>query len=325
MIIKSFQINKDVILDGNFFLFHGKNEGLQNEVIQKNFIKNFRGQISKYDENGFIQNFDIIISELINKSFFDDEKLIIVSRVSDKITKFINDIKDRKLNDVKLVLKSHLLDKKSKLRNLFEKDKVLIAVPFYEDSDKSLSSIIIKFINENNIKLSREAVNLLADKSQGDRNNLKLELDKIFHYSLTNKNISFENIQKLTNLAENYDVSDLANNYLSRNKKKVAKILNENNYSDEDCILILRTILSKSKRLLSIIKTYKESNNIDFALSNYKPPIFWKEKESVKIQANSWKLEDLKSKIYKINEIEGLIKKNSKNSLNIVSDFIVNY
>ena len=223
MIIKSFQINKDVILDGNFFLFHGKNEGLQNEVIQKNFIKNFRGQISKYDENGFIQNFDIIISELINKSFFDDEKLIIVSRVSDKITKFINDIKDRKLNDVKLVLKSHLLDKKSKLRNLFEKDKVLIAVPFYEDSDKSLSSIIIKFINENNIKLSREAVNLLADKSQGDRNNLKLELDKIFHYSLTNKNISFENIQKLTNLAENYDVSDLANNYLSRNKKKLQK------------------------------------------------------------------------------------------------------
>ena len=129
----------------------------------------------------------------------------------------------------------------------------------------------------------------------------------------------------LTNLAENYSVNDLAENFLLKNKKNISKILNENNYSDEDCILILRTILLKSKRLFNILKRNEELNNIDQVISSTKPPIFWKEKENVKVQANSWKLNDLREKIYKINEIEFLIKNNSKNSLNLVSDFIFNY
>ena len=117
----------------------------------------------------------------------------------------------------------------------------------------------------------------------------------------------------------------MTNNYLEKNTKKVSKILNENNYSDEDCVLILRTLLNKSKRLLNIIERYESIKNIEDVISSTKPPIFWKEKETIKKQAISWKINDLKSKIYKINEIELLIKNNSKNSLNLVSDFIVNY
>ena len=128
----------------------------------------------------------------------------------------------------------------------------------------------------------------------------------------------------MTNLNENYGVNELADNYLEKNKKNIAKILNENIYSDEDCILILRTVLSKSKRLINIIKKYNETKNLDEVISNTKPPIFWKDKDSVKRQANSWKINDLKEKIYQINEVETLIKNNSKNSLNLVSDFIVN-
>ena len=131
-------------------------------------------------------------------------------------------------------------------------------------------------------------------------------------------------VQKLTNLNENYGVNELADNYLEKNKRNIAKILNENIYSDEDCILILRTVLSKSKRLINIIKKYNETKNLDEVISNTKPPIFWKDKDSVKRQANAWKINDLKEKIYQINEVETLIKNNSKNSLNLVSDFIVN-
>ena len=109
-----------------------------------------------------------------------------------------------------------------------------------------------------------------------------------------------------------------------KNKKKLSKILNENNYSNEDCILILRTIMSKSKRLLSILESSKYNKNIDNVIALYKPPIFWKEKETVKKQVNKWVLEDLKNKIYKINDIELLIKKNASTSLNLLSNFIVN-
>ena len=139
-----------------------------------------------------------------------------------------------------------------------------------------------------------------------------------------NTNFDVSDILKLINLSENYTVSELVDNCLSKNIKNTAKILNENIYSDDDCILILRTIANKSKRLLNIIEENNNSNNIDKVISSFKPPIFWKEKEIVKNQAKTWKIKDLRSKIYEINNLELTLKSNSKNSLNILSDFIIN-
>ena len=325
MIVKKFELSKFNFNKYNIFLLYGKNLGLQDDIIKSYFLKEFKGEISKYEESEFLSNSENIISEILNKSLFEKEKIIFIYRPSDKISKIIEEILNRKISDTKIVLKAGSLEKKSKLRNLFEKNKNLVTIPFYEDDIKNLSSFVHEFLNRNNIKLSRESINLLIDRSSGDRNNLKLELEKIFDYSFSNKKIDFVNIQKLSNLAENYSINELAENYLCKNPKSVSKILNENNYSEEDCILIIRTILNKSKRLLKIIEENKKSNNIDEVISSFKPPIFWKEKESVKKQAKSWDLKELRQKIYRINEIEYLVKSNSGNSLNLVSDFIINY
>ena len=147
---------------------------------------------------------------------------------------------------------------------------------------------------------------------------------KILNYSIKIVRL-ITTVQKLTNLAENYSVNELVDNYLKKNTKNIAKILDENNYTNEDCILILRTILNKSKRLLGILERYEKISNIDEVILNTKPPIFWKEKENIKTQVKSWEKNELLSKIYEISEIECLIKSNSNNSLNIISDFIVNY
>ena len=325
MIVKAFEFNKLKTSNYNFYLFYGKNEGLQNEIINKYFVDKFDGQIDKYEENEFINNSEIIFREILNKSLFDNEKILIISRVGEKIFKYVEKLSGKNLNDVKIILKSTSLEKRSKLRNYYEKNKTHIITPTYEDNEKSLSGLAISFLNENKIKISREALNLLISRASGERQNLKSELEKIFNYSQTNKTISFDVINKLSNLSENYEVNELANSYLSKNTKNVSKILNENNYSNEDCILILRTLLNKSKKLLEIIKKNEQLKNIDQVLSETKPPIFWKDKENIKIQAKSWKLKDLKNKIYEINNVETLIKGNSKNSLNIICDFIVNY
>ena len=325
MIVKVFEFNKLKTSNYNFYLFYGKNEGLQNEIINKYFVDKFEGQVDKYDENEFISNSETILSELLNKSLFDNEKILIISRVGEKIFKYIEELSGKNLNDVKIILKSTPLEKRSKLRNYYEKNKTHIITPTYEDNEKSLSALAISFLNENKIKISRETLNLLINRASGERQNLQSELDKILNYSQTNKTISFDVINKLSNLSENYEVNELANNYLAKNTKIVSKILNENNYSNEDCILILRTLLNKSKKLLEIIKKNEQLKNIDQVLSSTKPPIFWKDKENIKIQAKSWKLKDLKNKIYEMNNVETLIKSNSKNSLNIISDFIVNY
>ena len=325
MIIKHFEFNKEKVDKFNYYLFHGKNEGLKKEIIDKIFIKNFDGKVDKYEENYFIGNKETIISELLSKSLFENKKIIIISRVTDKILKIIDEIIKKSLDDCIIILKSEILEKKSKLRQLFEKEKILASIAVYEDSSRDLMRIITKFLDINKIRLSQESINLLISRASGDRENLKIELEKIYNYSITNKDINISKIKVLTNLAENYSVNELAENFLLKNKKNISKILNENNYSDEDCILILRTILLKSKRLFNILKRNEELNNIDQVISSTKPPIFWKEKENVKVQANSWKLNDLREKIYEINEIEFLIKNNSKNSLNLVSDFIFNY
>ena len=325
MIIKHFEFNKDKIGKFNYYLLHGKNEGLKKEIIEKIFIKNFDGKVDKYEENYFISNKETIISELLSKSLFENKKIIIISRVTDKIIKIINEIIKKSLDDCIIILKSEILEKKSKLRQIFEKEETLASIAVYEDTSRDLIRIITKFLGINKIKLSQESINLLVNRASGDRENLKTELEKIYNYSITNKDIDISKIRALTNLAENYSVNELAENFLLKNKKNVSKILNENNYSDEDCVLILRTILLKSKRLFDILKRNKELNNIDKVISSTKPPIFWKEKENVRVQANSWSLDDLKKKIYEINEVEFLIKSNSKNSLNLVSDFIFNY
>ena len=325
MIIKSYELGNINKSKYQIYLIYGKNAGLQNEIIDTHFIEDFEGQIIKYEESEIISKSEEIISGLMSKSFFENKKTLIISRVSDKILNLIEELFNKDFINLKIILRTNTLEKKSKLRNFFEKKKEIIIIPTYEDNDRSLSGIVINFLKKHNIKISREAINLVIRRANGDRQNLNIELGKIFNYSLTNKNISYETIQKLSNLSENFDVNELVNNYLAKNTKNVAKILNENNYTNEDCILILRTLMIKSKILLSIIGNYDRKNNLDEVIAATKPPIFWKDREIVKIQVKSWETNDLKNKIYEISDIESTVKTNSNNSLNIVSDFFVNY
>ena len=324
MIKKFNDLKKTDIENKNFFLTYGKNNGIQDEILHNYFIKDYSKNLLKYEEVEFIDNYDDIVEGLLTKSLFEENKLIIISRVTDRILKYFEAILNKDISNVKFFLRTGVLEKKSKLRSFFEKNNKVIVIPVYEDDYRSLYSFIEKFLSANKIILSRESINLLINRSGNDRFNLKIELNKIYNYSITNKKIDLEIIKKLSNLVENYSVYELADSYLEKNKKNLSKILNENNYSNEDCILILRTIMSKSKRLLSILESSKYNKNIDNVIALYKPPIFWKEKETVKKQVNKWVLEDLKNKIYKINDIELLIKKNASTSLNLLSNFIVN-
>ena len=323
MIVKSFEIEKLKIVKQKFFLFYGENEGLKNQTIQNLFKGKLNENIYRYDEKEVLGDKDNFIESISTKSFFDNERLIIISRTTDKIINFIEEVIEKNIEDITLILNSDVLEKKSKLRSLFEKNKQTICVPFYADNSQTLSGIVNNFFREKKISISQELINLLVNRSRGDRQNIKNELSKIENYIKNKKNISIQSILKLTNLAENYNVGELIDSLLNKNLKKTSNILNENNYSTEDCILIIRTLLIKSKRLLKLYKQINKGSNIDQVISLYKPPIFWKDKEAVKNQIKNWSLEAVENLIYDTNEIELLVKKNSINSLNILSDFIM--
>ena len=242
---------------------------------------------------------------------------------TDKFYNIVEEILEKGINDITVVLNSGVLEKKTKLRKLFEKDKDIICIPVYEDNFQSLSAITRDFFRLNKITISQEIINLLIERCRGDRGNLQNELEKIESYLKTNKSISSGEVLRLTDLAENYNVSELLDSCLSKNSKKTINILNENNFALEDCILIIRSFSIKIKRLHKIHKEFKKNKNLDSVISLYKPPIFWKDKEVVKNQINKSNLKQIEEMIFKTNDIELLIKKNSANAINIISDFII--
>ncbi len=324
MILKPYQFSNLKHANLNFYLLYGQNEGQKYEIIQKILDTGYTENIHRYEEDEILNNYDNFLNELSNKSFFEDKKIIIISRVTEKINSLINDVKDKNIKDVKIIINSKPLDKKSKLRANFEKDKELACVAFYHDDNNTLANSASKFFSEKKIPISREILNLLVERCRGDRINLKNEISKIENFLIDKKTISADEILKLTNLAENYSFSELADACLSKNKKKTLLIINENNFTSEDCVTIIRIFLNKAKRILILKKMEKENKSVEECLTSYRPAIFWKDKEVVRQQIKHWSLEKIQQLIFSMNDLELLIKKDNITSVNILNDFMLN-
>tara|TARA_B100001121_G_scaffold277693_1_gene267820 strand:- start:2621 stop:3604 length:984 start_codon:yes stop_codon:yes gene_type:complete len=322
MILKHYVLSKKNIEKKKYFLLYGKNKGLVEETI-KNILKpSLPKNIFKYEENEILNNTEIFYENIRNQSFFENQKLVIIQRASDKIFKIITEIIEDDPKDIAIILVADLLEKKSKLRNFFEKAEETVCIPFYEETNQSLNIVVQNFLKEKKIKLSQQNINVLVERSRGDRINLNNELMKIQNLLRSKKQINIEEILELTNLAENYLVSELVDSSLIKNKTKTINILNENNFNSEDCIIIVRTYLSKLKRLLKIKSEQLRNKDLESAISTYKPPIFWKDKEIVKEQARKWDYKKIQDLILKTNKIEFELKKNPSSSPIIVMNFI---
>ena len=321
MIYKYFETNKIDFTRNKIALFYGKNDGLKNQTIN-NLVKN-KYKKTLYDEKEILENTDQFLDKILNRSLFDSDEIIIIKRASDKIFNLINEIASKNIDDVTIIINADNLEKKSKLRSFFEKSKKEVSVAFYPDNDQTLVKIASNFLKNRNISISNSDINLLVNKSRGDRGTLVNELDKIESYTKSGNKLSSEKILRLINLFEDYDISELIDNCLAKNKNKIIKILNENNFNSEDSIAIIRIFLFKSKKILNLVNQFENNNNIDLTISSARPPVFWKDKEITKQQIYKWKSKDIKKLIYKLSEIEYLIKKENKNSLNIVTDFIL--
>ena len=321
MIVKSFEIKK-IDLDKNpFVLLYGKNDGFKSQV-KTELLRNKTIALN-YEEKDVIDNSNDFTESLYTKSLFEDEKLITINRATDKIFKILSDIVDKRIENLIIIIDSDNLEKKSKLRSFFEKNKNCICIPFYPDTNQILSKIASEYLKTRNIPISQSDLNSIVNKCNGDRKILLMELEKIQFYVKNGKKITQENIAKLTNLIENHSISELVDSCLAQNKRKTINILIENNFSNEDCILITRIFLNKLKKILKLSTEYEKNKDLDLTISSAKPPIFWKDKEITKQQILNWNPKNIKKLLYKINHIELLIKKNYDNSINLITDFIL--
>ena len=327
MIIKSYEVKKNKLsfLKNNFYLLYGENYGLKKDI--KKFImteikqKDESIEILSLYESEILENDENFYNFVYSGSLFGNKKIITIYESTDKIIEKINDIYKKYSENIYLIFFSEILEKKSKLRNFFEKNEKTICIPCYLDNEKDLEIIALLELKKNNIILSREAINLLIEKSNLDRNNLRNEIEKIISYSLNKKKLEIEDIRSLINFSGDHKNDALVNECLCGNIFKYKKIISELYANTVNEILLLRILSNKVHRLLKIKEQENKSNNLDNLINTSKPAIFWKEKLLVKKQLSIWNIFDLKKIINDINNTELLCKKNPQISNSIFFNF----
>jgi len=326
MIIKSYEIQNNKLDKHNIYLFYGKNKGLKKDLSKYSLQIKEENSIQfkkfKFEEEEILKNENNFYNLIFSGSLFDSKKAIFINRVSDKIYNLIEDILQKDISETIIFLEAEALDKKSKIRNLFEKEKKLVCVPCYEDNNINLTKIVNGELRKSNLKISNESINLLIQRASGDRENLRNEIEKLISFGKDKKTVSFDDIKKLTNLAENHQNDHIINICLNRENKSLKKIIEDNIFSTEDFFILIRVLSKKIHRLIKLKNLMNENSNVDNVISQIKPPIFWKEKNEVKKQINLWTVGQLNNIIKKISQIELDCKKNNELSLKIMINFL---
>ena len=327
MIIKSYEIEKKIsnLIKLNLILLYGENNGLKKD-IREIIIRNFKKgkddiEFLSFYEDEILQSEENLYNAIFSGSLFSNKKIITINNTTDKMMKQIEKIIHKGPKNVLLIIFSQILEKKSKLRNLFEKQDNTICIPCYLDSQKDLENITYKELKKNNINLSREIINLIIEKSNQDRENLKNELEKIKSFAHNNKNIEIDQIKSLINFSGEYKSDNLINECLCGNILQFKKILSELYSNTINQIFLLRILSNKIQRLLKMKESEKNYNNIDNLINNSKPFIFWKQKPIIKKQLSIWSYNDLKNIVYEVNNVEMMCKKNPQISQIIAFKF----
>ena len=201
-----------------------------------------------------------------------------------------------------------MLDKKSKLRNYFEKSKDKIAVPCYADNEVTIKKIILNKLK--NFKgVTTQNINLILQSCNLERDKLYSELDKIIT-CFDNNEIDDEKLVKLLNVSENNNFSVLKDEALNGNKIKTNRLLKDTFIHPEKNFLFLNMF---NKRLidLSKIDDTNKSTTLEEKMDKIKPPIFWKDKPFFIQQSKKWNKHKIRKALSETYNLELRIKSNS--------------
>ena len=327
MIVKSYEIqrNPSNFIKYNLFLLYGENDGLRKDIKESIRVafnqKNTHIELLSLYENDIIDREENFYNSIYSGSLFSNKKIITINNGTDKIIKQVKDIVEKIPENVFIIIFAGVLEKKSKLRNFFETNIKTLCIPCYLDNEKDLAIIAKTELKKNNIILSSEVINLLIEKSNNDRANLRNEIEKITSFALNKKNLEIDEIKLIINFSGEYKSDNFINECLCGNILQYKKILSELYSNTVNQISLLRILSNKIQRLLNMKEIEENYSNLDDLLNASKPPIFWKEKPMVKKQLTIWTLNNLKKTIYEINDIELLCKKNPQISTMIFFSF----
>ena len=310
MIIKSFVLEKDIklILNYKAILFYGENEGLKNDFkisLKKNFDK---FDILNYFQDEIIKKENNLLQEIFNRSLFEKEKIIFINQASDKIVNILNQLIEENEN-VKIIFFSEVLDKKSKLRNYFEKSKLCGSVACYPDNEIAIRKIIEKKLNGYS-GLTPQIINSIIQNSDLNRNKVNNEIEKIITF-FQDKKIDADKLETLLNHKINDDFDKLRDEALNGNKNNTNRLLADTVFDTENNFFYLNSINQRINKLNEIEDLKKTGKNVELVVSQLKPPIFWKDKPIIIEQSKKWSKDKIITILKKTYNAEIELKSNS--------------
>jgi DNA polymerase-3 subunit delta len=325
VILKSYIVeqNIEILKDYQATLIYGINNGIKDEI--KNSLKNKAkdSEIIIFFEEEILKDISLLYKNIVNESLFSKKKLIFIHEVTDKILHLVSESIEKENKDIKVFLFAEKLEKKSKLRNFFEKNKKLAIFPCYEDNEKTLIAYVNKELRDFK-GLSGDIVNLIISNSNMNRKIIHGELVKIKDFFLTKK-INKKQILDLLNVKTNTHFDEIRDNALNGEKNKINKLLSEVDILNEETFFYLNNLNYRIIKLQEIISiSGNDSRRYMQTIESLKPAIFWKDKPIVMQQLDKWDLKKLYHIADKIGEIEILMKKNSylRNDV-IIKNFII--
>ena len=309
MIFKSYLVenNLSLLKDKNIILLYGENKGLKDDIKKSIIEKNKNREIIRLTQDDILKNNSLLDNEIMNLSLFDDKKIILIDNITDKSFSLIE--KNVSQNNCLICLFSGTLERRSKLRNLFEKEKALGLIPCYEDNEITLQNYIKKYLK--NIKgLNQEIINFIINNSNKSRDKIKNELDKTAVYFME-KQINISELRQLLNLDENDNSQRLRDTAILGDKKLLNELISKTQISEQDNLIYIRGLLNQFIKLAEILEINKSTKNLTKAIESLKPAIFWKDKPMVLGQANKWEIKKIKTTIDELTDAEILIKSSS--------------
>ncbi len=324
MILKSYLIENDIkkINDYNFVLFYGENIGLKDDFKRKLTELFSKTELLNLYQEDFNKNKDILINEYRNNSLFAKEKTIIINQMDEKLIEDIKYLLENK-QSTKLFIFTNMLEKKSKIRSLFEKDTTIAIIPCYSDNEITLKKYIKNELREFK-NLSEESVRLIINFSNSERKIIKSHINKI-KLLFENKNIDNNILETLLNSDKNELFENIRDAALKGDKEALGKLLNNFIFNKEDIFYYFNSINSVLLRLYDLQKERKETESLEETLNNAKPPIFWKDKNKFQILLKKWSKYRLYEALNHLSKIEKKMKSQTEiNPMILVKNSLIN-
>ena len=311
MIFKSYILENNLQTIANFkvFLFYGENQGLKKDFKEKLKSTYKKNDLLNFIQSDIIKNKEILLNEVSNKSLFNERKIIFVDQVNDKILDNFEELINQ-ITTEKIFLFADILDKKSKLRNLFEKNKTLGVVPCYLDNETSIRKIIVEGLKTNK-GLSNQMINVIVQNTGFDRYKVDNEIKKIISYFGVNGELNLEKIEALLNIRSNDDFGTLRDEAIKGNKINTNKLLSDTVLEQENNIYNLNSINQRFYKLKEIESLKDSNSSIETIISNLRPPIFWKDKPIIIEQLKKWNKDKINKALDETYKTEIMIKSNS--------------